>query len=70
LEAFIERASKEDVAALFSGLKQSLDELKGPRAEQAKKVRLALERTEELLVRLLDVRENLVQPPKPGSKKH
>lgn len=59
IEAFVERASAEDVAHLFDGVKQGLGALKGPRAEQAKKVSVALERTEELLSHLLQVREKL-----------
>ena len=49
LEAFVERASAEDVNQLFTRLKGSLDTLKGPRTEQAKKAKVALERTEDLL---------------------
>ena len=59
IESFAEFASRDDVASLFAGLKESLAALKGPKAEQAKKAKLALERTEELLLHLLETREKL-----------
>jgi hypothetical protein len=59
LETFVESASREDADQLFARLKESLDGLKGPRTEQAKKAKVAVERTEELIGRLLDVRESL-----------
>ena len=69
LEAFVERASADDVGELFTRLKGSLETLKGPRTEQAKKAKVALERTEELLGRLLELRENLVELRKKPVKK-
>lgn len=60
VERFVERASKEEVGALFGSLKGSLGEVKGPKADQARKAQGALERTEELLGYLIDVRERLV----------
>jgi hypothetical protein len=69
LETFVERASKEDVDQLFARLKDSLDSLKGPRIEQAKKAKVAVERTEELLARLLDLRESLAELRKKPVKK-
>ncbi len=59
IEAFIERATPDDVAQLFEPIKVGLGGLKGSRAEQAKKVGKALARTEELLALLLQVREKL-----------
>jgi hypothetical protein len=59
IEGFIERASVEDIAELFSPLKEGLAGLKGPKAEQGKKVGKAIEKTEELLSHLLQVRERL-----------
>lgn len=59
VEAFVEKATAEDVAHFFDSVKEGLAALKGPKAEQAKKVKVALERTEELLSHLLQVRENL-----------
>lgn len=59
IEGFIERATAEDIANLFSPLKEGLTGLKGPKAEQAKKVGKAIEKTQELLSHLLQVRERL-----------
>lgn len=59
IEGFIESATADDIAALFSSIRDGLAGLKGPRAEQAKKVGKAIERTEELLTYLLQVREKL-----------
>ncbi len=59
IEVFIETAGAAEVNALFSSLKEGLDGLKGPRADQGKKVGKAIERTEELLSYLLQVREKL-----------
>lgn len=59
IEGFIEKATADDAAALFKPLKDGLDALKGPKAEQGKKVAKAIERTEELLSYLLQVREKI-----------
>lgn len=59
IEQFIEKASADDIANTFKELKAQLGELKGPKAEQAKKVNKAIERTEEVLSYLLQVRERL-----------
>lgn len=59
IEAFAEQAGSEDVVELFSPLKESLGAVKGPRAEAAKKAVKGVERTEELLHHLLEVREKL-----------
>lgn len=59
IEGFIETCTADDIAALFTTLREGLAGLKGPRAEQAKKVSRAIERTEELLTFLLQVRERL-----------
>jgi hypothetical protein len=59
IEAFAERAKPDEVAAMFAGLKTELANLKGPKAEQAKKISKAVERTEELLQFLIQVREKL-----------
>ena len=69
LEELVERVSTEEVSQLFARLKESLVALKGPRTEQAKKAKVALERTEELLGRLLDLRESLTQLQKKPVKK-
>lgn len=59
IESFVERASVQDVDALFAPLRDGLSALKGPKADQAKKVAAAIERTEELLKYLLDTRGKL-----------
>ncbi|HYV49482.1 MAG TPA: hypothetical protein VFA20_31705 [Myxococcaceae bacterium] len=69
LEAYVESASREEVEQLFTRLKGSLEALKGPRTEQAKKAKVAVERTEELLGRLLELRENLAELRKKPVKK-
>jgi hypothetical protein len=58
-EAFIEFATKEEVESLFNSVKEALRTLKGPRAEQGKKVSAALSQTEALLLHLIQVREKL-----------
>jgi hypothetical protein len=68
LEGFIEKASADDVAALFSGLKAELAGLKGPKAELGKKALKAVERTEELLSYLLQVREKIQAERKGGGR--
>ncbi|MCC6334684.1 MAG: hypothetical protein IT380_11965 [Myxococcales bacterium] len=68
IEGFIEKASSEDVSALFSGLKGDLSALKGPKAEQGKKALKSLGRTEELLSYLLQVREKIQAERKGGGK--
>jgi hypothetical protein len=70
LEGFIERATADDIASLFTPLKERLKALKGPRADQGKKAHIALQRTEELLGRLLELRENLAaEKAKKGGKR-
>lgn len=69
IESFVEVASPQEMATLFEPLKASLAELKGPRKEHAKKVQAAIERTEELLGYLLEVRERLEQEQKQSGKR-
>lgn len=59
IEKFIEKATADDIVATFKDLKAELGALKGPKAEQGKKVLKAVERTEEVLSYLLQVRERL-----------
>ena len=59
IEGFVEKATADDIAGMFKDLKGLLGGLKGPKAEQGKKVGKAIERTEELLSYLLQVREKL-----------
>lgn len=68
VERFIERASQEDVNNAFATIREGLDALKGPKADQAKKVGAAVERAEELFGFLLEVRERMLVEKK-GSKK-
>ena len=64
LEGFIEFATPEEVASVFAPLKASLTALKGPRAELGKKAHLAVERTEELIQYLFQVREKIDSSPR------
>ncbi len=68
IEGFVEKATAEEIATLFTALKSGLAEMKGPKAEQAKKIGKAVERTEELLSHLLQVREKLESERKGGAK--
>lgn len=60
IESFIETATPEEVNGLFSSVKQGLEDLKGPKVEQAKKAQAAIARAEELLGILLETRERLI----------
>ncbi|MEW6433496.1 MAG: hypothetical protein AB1730_18475 [Myxococcota bacterium] len=68
IESLIEKASAEEITALFAQLKADLGALKGPKAEQGKKAARAVERTEELLSYLLQVREKIQAERKGGTK--
>ncbi len=68
IEGFVEKATPEEIGSLFTALKSGLSEMKGPKAEQAKKIGKAVERTEELLSHLLQVREKLDADRKAGGK--
>ena len=59
IESFIERASADEVGNLFKPIREGLTTLKGPKAEQAKKIQKAIDKAEELLSHLLQVREKL-----------
>lgn len=59
IEGFVEKATADDISGMFEDLKSQLGGLKGPKAEQGKKIGKAIERTEELLSYLLQVREKL-----------
>lgn len=69
IESLVEWATKDEINSLFSGIKDGLTTLKGPKAEYAKKVKVALERTEELLLHLVDVREALESEKKGKGRK-
>lgn len=68
IEAFVERATAADVDDVFSQIQQQLKDLKGPRAQQARKVETAISRTRELLSYLVEVREKLEADKKGGGK--
>jgi hypothetical protein len=68
IEGLIEKASADDIAAVFGQLKADLAALKGPKADQGKKVLKSVERTEELLSYLLQVREKIHAERKGGGK--
>jgi hypothetical protein len=60
IESFIETASAEEIQAFFTPIKEGLTALKGPKAEQGKKIQAALSSAEELLGILLETRERLI----------
>jgi hypothetical protein len=60
IESFIERATAEEVQSLFTPIKEGLAALKGPKAEQGKKVQAAIASADELLNILLETRERLI----------
>lgn len=68
LEGFIENASADDVAALFAPIRAELEGLKGPKADQGKKALKALDRSQELLSYLLQVREKIQADRKGGGR--
>jgi len=59
LEAFIERATEEDIRAAFLSIRDGLATLKGPKVPLSKKVNAALDGAQDLLTHLLAVRERL-----------
>src|SRR5690606_51321 len=59
LEAFVETIPAEEAATVFADVREALEGLKGPRAEQARKVRVALDTADELIQLLLNVRSEL-----------
>jgi hypothetical protein len=69
IESFIERATAEEIQGLFNPIKEGLAALKGPKAEQGKKIQAALSSAEELLGILLETRERLVAEAKGKGRK-
>ena len=59
VEALVESASPEELAHFFDSVREGLESVKGPKAEYAKRVRSAVERTDELLAFLLETREKI-----------
>ena len=68
IEIFAEQAGSDDIKEIFGGLKASLADVKGPRAGAAQKAVAGIERTEELLQYLLEVREK-IKADRSGAKK-
>lgn len=67
LEGYIEVASEGHVAEVFEELKNRLKMLKGPRAEQGKKVEKALEHAERLFFYLIQAREKIREDQQKGA---
>jgi hypothetical protein len=59
IEEVVANARVEDIPNVFQNLRSQLAELKGSRAEQGSKVLQALDRTEELFLHLIQVREQM-----------
>jgi hypothetical protein len=59
IEAMIEFATADEIAAVFAPITAAVAELKGPRTEQGKRALKAVEHTQALLWHLLQVREKL-----------
>jgi len=59
IEDFVGTASSDEVAALFQSIKDGLKGAKGPKADQTKKIGAAIDRTEDLLSFLLQIREKI-----------
>ncbi len=59
IEKLLESGSADEIRSLFSSVKSGLEQLKGPKAEQAKKVHAAIGSAEELLGVLLETRESM-----------
>jgi hypothetical protein len=68
IEGFIEVATVEEVKGLYESIRADLKALKGPKADAGKKITKAIDRTEELLSYLLEVREKLQSGSKGGGK--
>ena len=67
LESFIEKGALEEVASLFEPAKAELKALTGPKAEAGKKAAAGIEKAEELLKYLLEVRATVEKDKKiPG----
>lgn len=69
VERFIERATPEAVAGLFGDLHDQLANVKGPKADHARKAEAAVQRAEELFGILIDVRERLIAEQKSAKRR-
>ncbi len=59
IEAFVEKATAEQIGVLYQSITDGLAGLKGPQAANGKKIEKAVEKTTELLSHLIQVREKL-----------
>jgi type III secretion system FlhB-like substrate exporter len=59
LESFIETATEAEIEVLYQPLLEALAELKGPQADKARKIDVAISKSSELLKLLLEVRTRL-----------
>ena len=59
IEGFIEQATADEVSDLFTQLRSRLGAIKGPKADHARRVLVAVDSVQELLGFLLQIRERL-----------
>jgi len=59
LESFIETATEAEIEVLYQPITEALAGLKGPQADKAKKIEIAISKSLELLNLLLGVRTRL-----------
>jgi len=59
LEAYVETGLAEDATHIFGDVREALGTLKGPRADQARKIEAALDAADELIQMLFGVRAEL-----------
>jgi len=59
LESFIETATEAEIEVLYQPILEALAELKGPLADKARKIDIAISKSSELLSLLLGVRARL-----------
>lgn len=69
LEAFVETVPADEAQAVFADVREALESLKGPRAEQGRKIRTALDTAEELIQLLLNVRGELEEEHHSGGRR-
>ena len=69
LESFLEQEPRSAVRELFDGTREKLSEAKGTKAANAKKAIGAIDKTEQLLHHLFDVKERLAREAQPKGRK-
>ena len=69
LEAFLEQEQRSAVRELFDATREKLDDAKGSKAAGAKKAISAIDKTEQLLHHLFDVKERLARETAPKGRK-